>query len=183
MFLLSAPNLKEQIIASDNRLSSLPQKLIRLIVISHIDVRNNRLGTIPTELSRMPTLAELLCDGNPQLASAPENMRGDSKLLLVCLEMQQKFKDVMVPKDAQRAELQAQSNKYIHELSQARSRIEQLEREIAFLEWERPSRYIYWKRRMVAFICYLLEKTVQWFDWAWQAFQRWRNRRKTAPLY
>ena len=91
-----------------------------------------------TSLNKQPTLTQLLCDGNPQLGSSPENMRGDPKLLLHCLEMQQKFKDVLTPKEAQRRQLQARSEQLYQELLEARSQIEQLEKDVASLKWERP---------------------------------------------
>ena len=175
--------LLEEIIASDNQLKSLPQEVLNLFVISVIDIRNNSLTTLPTELSRMPTLNQLLCDGNPHLSSAPENMRGDSNLLLFCLEMQQKFKDVIVPKEAQRKELQAKSDQLQHELSEASDRIRQLQEDVAILEWERPDRYIYWKGRLLEFIRYILDKMIQFWRLAKQAFLKWWNRRRTHPLY
>lgn len=175
--------LLEEIIASDNRLTSLPQEVLRLFVIATIDIRNNRLGTIPTELSRVPTLTQLLCDGNPQLGSAPEGMRGDSKLLLSCLDMQQKFKDVLDPKETQHNELQVQSDKLLHELSRARSQIRQLEKDVAYLEWERPDRYIYWRGRFLELVHYALGKMLHLIEMAKQAFWKWREKRKTHPLY
>ena len=99
-----------------------------------------------------PTLTQLLCDGNPQLTSAPENMRGDSKLLLVCLEMETAFKDVLTPKETRLKELQDQSQQLHNELLQKRRRIEQLGQKITSLDWERPNRYIHWKQRFLAFI-------------------------------
>lgn len=44
---------KEELIASDNLLTSLPGEMLRMFVISVIDVRNNKLHDLPTELSRM----------------------------------------------------------------------------------------------------------------------------------
>ncbi|KAL7543225.1 hypothetical protein ACHAXR_012530 [Thalassiosira sp. AJA248-18] len=175
--------LLEDIIASDNRLNSLPKEFLHLFVISVIDVRNNRLAAIPTELSRVPTLTQLLCDGNPQLASAPENMRGDSNLLVFCLEMQQKFKDVIDPKEAQYDEQKAKNDELNYELSLARSQIQQLEKDVASLEWDRPDRYIYWKGRFLAFICYVLGKINQLWGGVKKVFLDWRDRRKTHPLY
>lgn len=207
---------QEEINASDNQMRSLPQELMRLIVLSVVDVRNNRLGTIPTELSRVvsepmvnrshphhgpvwfrlsscspvlvlfdlhrrtqPTLTQLLCDGNSQLESAPANMTGDSNLLLVCLEMRQKFKDAIDPKEAQRNEFQEKSDRLQHELSQARRHIEQLKREVTYLEWERPDRYIYWKARLLSVLFSVLKK----FIWARDVIRTRMDRRKTHPLY
>jgi len=175
--------LLEEIIASHNQIQSLPQELLRLVVLSVIDVRNNKLSTIPTELSRVPTLAQLLCDGNPQLACAPANMRGDSNLLLACLEMQQKFKDVLDPKELQHNELRVQSDELQHELLQTRRKMQQLEKDVAYFEWERPDRYIYWKRRFVGVVNYVLGKLIWLFGLAKQTMRKWWNRRKTHPLY
>ncbi|KAL7548424.1 hypothetical protein ACHAWF_011714 [Thalassiosira exigua] len=142
--------LLEEVDASDNLLKFLPEEMLSLIVVTKIDVRNNdRLTSIPTALCRLPTLAQLLCEGTPQLTSAPENMRGDTKLLLFCLEMQQKFKDVLEPMEARHEELRTRSDRLQDELSQARRQVQTLERDVADLEWERPDGYILWKGRFV----------------------------------
>ena len=45
---------KEEIIANDNQLKSLPKSIdLRLFVLSVLDLRNNRLTTLNTELSRL----------------------------------------------------------------------------------------------------------------------------------
>ena len=44
---------QEELIASDNLLTSLPREMLWMFVISVIDVRNNKLTTLPIELSRM----------------------------------------------------------------------------------------------------------------------------------
>jgi len=128
-----------------------------------------------------PTINQLLCDGNPQLESAPSNMRGDSALLLSCLEMQQSFKDILIPKEAQHREIQAHSERLHHELSQARKYMEQLENEVATLERERPNQYIYWKGRFVEIMHRVMKKIMNWLDkskrvcrWLWE-------KRKTHP--
>ena len=131
-----------------------------------------------------PTLTKLLCDGNQQLSSAPENMRGDSNLLIHCLEMQQKFKDVIVPKSTQRDELQIKSDQLHTDIFHANSRIQQLENEISDLEWERPDQYIRWKTRIMEYVVFILEKLRQLWDAVKQSFWKWWNRRKkTHPLY
>lgn len=130
-----------------------------------------------------PTLTKLLCDGNQQLSSAPENMRGDSNLLIHCLEMQQKFKDVIIPKEDKHSELRAKSDELQHELSQARCYIDQLERDIAHLEWERPDQYIYWKGRFLDLCAYVLRKMIQAWEWVKLQFLKWREKRRTHPLY
>ena len=130
-----------------------------------------------------PTLAHLLCDGNPQLTSAPENMRGDTKLLLFCLEMQQKFADAIRPLEARHDELRAENGRLRDELSRARGGAEGLEREVADLEWERPDRYIRWKGKFLALVGYVLGRSMRLLRRAWREFQRWRERRRTHPLY
>ena len=110
-------------------------------------------------------------------------MRGDSKLLLFCLSMQQKFKDVIGPKESQHSQLQAQNDKLHHELSDAKNRIRQLEKGVSTLVFERPDRYIYWKGRSKEFICYVLGKLNRVWEMIKGAFGRWRERRKTHPLY
>ena len=44
---------QEELIASDNLLTSLPREMLWMFVISVIDVRNNKLTALPTELYRM----------------------------------------------------------------------------------------------------------------------------------
>lgn len=110
-------------------------------------------------------------------------MRGDTELLVACLEMQQKFKDVLDPKEAQYRELQAQSEQLHLELSQVRSQLRELEKDIAMLEWERPDWYIYWKGRCIDFMRFVLEKVLQLFEMVKGVFWRWWERRKTHPLY
>ena len=110
-------------------------------------------------------------------------MRGDSTLLLFCLETQQKFKDALDPKEAQRQELQSQSDALHKELTDARDQIRTLEEEVANLEWERPDRYLYWKRRFVKMARSMRDRIMNWLEEAWQAFRRWRDRRRTHPLY
>ena len=110
-------------------------------------------------------------------------MRGESKLILACLEMQQKFKDVLDPKEAKRNELQAKSDQFHCDLSKARRRMEQLEKDIAHLEWERPDRYIHWKGRVGRVISYVVGRLAALFGSARQACRKWMDRRKTHPLY
>ena len=106
-------------------------------------------------------------------------MRGDSKMLLHCLEMQQKFKDVIDPKDEQHKELKVKAEQLKSELKQAKAHIDQLEKEVATLEWERPDQYIYWKGRFLDCIYYIRA--------CWEiikdALVRWKERRRTHPLY
>lgn len=44
---------QEEIIARDNRMTTIPQKLANLVAISSLDVRNNRLSSIPLNLCRV----------------------------------------------------------------------------------------------------------------------------------
>jgi hypothetical protein len=44
---------QEEVIAADNLLTSLPREMLWMFVISVLDVRNNKLTVLPTELSRM----------------------------------------------------------------------------------------------------------------------------------
>ena len=110
-------------------------------------------------------------------------MRGDPKLLLHCLEMQQKFKDVITPKEAQRRQLQAKSEQLYHELSEARSQIQQLEKDVASLKWERPDEYIRIKARVLEVVHYVVAKMKQFWNMLKNAVLRWYERRKTHPLY
>lgn len=180
---LGSCTMLEQILANDNKLHSLPNEILNLFAISVLDVRNNQLESIPLELCRIPTLRRLLCDGNPKLRCAPENMRGDSNLLISCLEMQLNFEEVIIPKEAELCELQATSVKLQFKLTQAKSRIEQLEKAIAELEWERPDRYIYWKGRLNDFVHHVREKITMWCEITKQSFYRWHERRRTYPRY
>ena len=125
-----------------------------------------------------PTLTQLLCEGNPQIVSAPENMTSNTKLLLVCLEMQTRFNEVLNLKETQRNHLQDQSLQLRSELSKKRQRVEQLEKSILSLEWERPDRYIYWKQQFLAFLCFVREK----FRHLWKTGKGALSQ-KTHPLY
>ena len=157
-------------------MSVAPDALTHLSVIA--DVISHALLS-----KQQPTLTKLLCDGNPQLTSAPENMRANSALLLFCLEMQQKFKDVLDPKEAQHRELKTHNENLHHQLSQARREVQRLEKEVSHLEWERPDWYIKWKGKFVGFICYVLGKLGGLFGRVKEAFWNWRERKKTHPLY
>lgn len=97
--------------------------------------------------------------------------------------MQQKFKDVVVPKETQRRELQSQNAKLHNELSQAKEQIRKLEKDVAYLEWERPDRYIYWKGRIVALGRQIFAKLRQCWEALKEMILNWRERRKTHPLY
>ena len=44
---------KEEIIANNNQLKTLPKSIVRQHVLSVLDLRNNRLTTLNTELSRL----------------------------------------------------------------------------------------------------------------------------------
>ena len=56
---------------ANNRLSFLPTQLCRLKGLTHLDVQNNRLCVLPPELSGMTQLKELIVVGNRGLASPP----------------------------------------------------------------------------------------------------------------
>lgn len=128
-------------------------------------------------------MQELLCEDNPNLESAPINMRENSKLLVWCLEMQQKYKDVIDPKIVQRDELHQTSNKLQSDISAAQMRIQQLEKEIAQLQAERPNDYIYYKGRVMTVLGYLVDTMVKIWRRVKQAISAWRERRQTHPLY
>ena len=53
-------NKKEEIIANDNQVQFLPKSIVRLFVLSVLDLRNNRLTTLNTELSRLVSLLSLV---------------------------------------------------------------------------------------------------------------------------
>jgi len=175
--------LLEELLAKDNKLTALPECFENLIAIEKIDVRSNELNSLPLKLCRMPTLSELLCDDNPNLVSAPNNMRGNSNLLMWCLEMQQKYEDVIHPKTNTRDELHLKSTKLQNDIIAAQTQIQQLESEIAQLQEERPDDYIYWKGRVMTVIEFVLKKIKQLWQRAKRAYIAWREKRKTHPLY
>ena len=104
-------------------------------------------------------------------------------MLLHCLEMQQKFKDVIDPKDEKLEELKVKAEQLKSELKQAKAHIEHLEKEVATLEWERPDQFIYWKGRFLDCI----HNTVTQMRVCWEiikdALVRWKERRRTHPQY
>ena len=108
-------------------------------------------------------------------------MRDDSALLLSCLDMQQKFKDVLVPKEAQRRELQAQSERLHYDLSEARRHVEQLENDVANMERERPNQYIYWKGRLLEIIHHVSNKIMKLIENAKKVFRWLWEKRRTHP--
>lgn len=108
-------------------------------------------------------------------------MRGDSALLLSCLEMQQSFKDILIPKEAQHRQLQAESERLQYELSQARKHIEELENEVATLERERPNQYIYWKRQFLEIMHRVLTKIMKWLENAKRVCRWLWEKRRTHP--
>ena len=61
--------------------------------------------------------------------------------------------------------------------------IDQLEKDIAHLEWERPYQYIYWKGRFLDLCAYVLHKMIQAWEWVKLQFLKWREKRRTDPLY
>lgn len=130
---------------------------------------------------RKPTITQLLCDGNAHLESAPKNMIGDSCLLLSCLNMQQSFKDILLPKEAQRRELQDQSERLYTELAQVRRKMEKLEEEIVIAGRERPDRYIYWKRKSLDFMHRKRNMIMQWSDFVKRACQWLWEKQRTHP--
>lgn len=103
-------------------------------------------------------------------------------MLLHCLEMQQKFKDVIDPKEEKLEELKVKAEQLKSELKQAKAHIEHLEKEVATLEWERPDQYIYWKGRFLDCIYYIAQVRACW-EIVKDAFERWKERRRTHPLY
>ena len=152
--------LIEEFIACDNLLSYIPQEMLQMFVISVIDVRNNKLTALPTGLCRLPTITKLLCAGNPCLTSVPEKMRGDTDLVLHCLDMQLTFTDVISPMEAEHCELQARSNELGCDLTQARAHLKDLEKEVASLKWERPDEYLQFKSDFLSFIRRVWERLV-----------------------
>ena len=130
-----------------------------------------------------PTLDEFLCEGNPNLRSAPVNMRGNSKLLIWSLEMQQKYLDVVEPKTNQRDELQQRSNQLQSDILSAQGRIQRLQNDIARLEVERPDGYIYWKRHIMTVLTFVANKLLLLWSFVKNTFLAWRDRRQTYPLY
>jgi hypothetical protein len=138
--------------------------------------------SLHTKLNAKQTITQLLCDGNPHLESAPKNMRGDSDLLLSCLDMKQTFKEALIPKEAQHRELQAQSERLHSELSQAMKDMEQLENEVANLEKERPDKYIYLKGLIQEIMHRVMNKSMQWSDILKRVCQRLWAKRRTHPF-
>jgi len=152
--------LMEEFIACDNQLINFPKEMLQMFVISVIDVRNNKLKALPTGLCRLPTITKLLCDGNPCLTSVPEKMRGDTDLVLHCLDMILKFNDVISPMEAEHCELQARSNELCHDLTQARAFVKDLEKEVSSLKWERPDKYLQFKSDFLSFSRRVWERLV-----------------------
>jgi len=103
-------------------------------------------------------------------------------MLLHCLEMQQKFKDVIDPKEEKLEELKVKEEQLKSELKQA-TQNEHLEKEVATLEWERPDQYIYWKSRLRDCIYSILAQMRVCWEIVKDAFVRWKERRRTHPLY
>lgn len=132
---------------------------------------------------RQPTITELLCDGNPLLGSVPENMRGDTNLVLACLDMQQKFKDVLNPLEAHHKELRARSDELRYDLTQACGRIQQLEKDVSTLKWERPDQYLHWKAQLLTHIRRVFDRMIQLLQILKREFWKWWERRKTHPTY
>ncbi len=132
---------------------------------------------------QQPTITALLCDGNPLLGSVPEYMRGDTTLVLECLEMQQKFKDVLSPLEVQHHDLRARSDALRYGLTQASVHIQVLEKDVATLEWERPDQYLRWRAQLLTFIRRVLDSVVQLLDTLKHEFWKWWERRKTHPIY
>lgn len=132
--------------------------------------------------SRQPTMQELLCDNNPNLKTAPRNMSGKSDLLLWCLEMQQKYKDVIEPKTANRDELQEKSDQLQNDIAAARKKINNIENDIRNLKEERPDDYIMFKVRVITVIRLIVKRLRQLWKRARGAFLEWRDRR-TYPMY
>jgi hypothetical protein len=110
-------------------------------------------------------------------------MRGDSTLVLTCLDMQQKFKDVISPLEVQHHDLRARYDELRYGLDQASGRINQLEKDIASLEWERPDQYLHWKAQFLALIRRLLDKVAKLRETLKREFWKWWERRKTHPIY
>ena len=177
------PIMLEQIIADHNRLTTLPETLTDLIAISIIDVRDNQLKSIPLGLCRVPTLRRVLCEGNNDLTVAPENMRDDTDLLFHCLEMQLKFKEVIVAKSNQREELQAKADEFREKQYNATNSISELDNDIAALEWERPGEYIRRKERVIELAGFASDKIVIYWRLTKDALLKWWHDHKTHPEY
>ena len=79
-------------------------------------------------------------------------MRGNSNLLIWCLEMQQKYNDVIHPETNTHDELHRQSNTLQNDIIAAHRLIQQLESSIEEMNGERPDDYIYWKGRVMTVI-------------------------------
>lgn len=152
--------LIEEFIASDNQLSYIPPEILQMFVISVIDVRNNKLKELPTGLCRLPTITKLLCDGNPCLKSVPEKMRGDTDMVLHCLDMQLKFTDVINPMKDEHREFQARSDELCRNLTEARALVKSLENDVATLKWERPDKYLQLKSDFLSFSRRMWERLV-----------------------
>ena len=104
-------------------------------------------------------------------------------MLLHCLEMQQKFKDVIEPKEERLAQLKVEREQLKSKLKQAKTHIDQLEKEVATLEWERADQYIYWKSRLLHCIHNTLAQVRACWEIVKDALVRWKERRRTHPLY
>ena len=102
-------------------------------------------------------------------------------LLLSCLDMQQTFKDVLIPNEAQHRELQAQFERLHSEMSQARKDMEQLENEVANLEKERPDKYIHLKGKVLEIKHRVMNKMMQWSDIAKRVCRWLWEKRRTHP--
>ena len=180
---LSSCIMLETIVASQNRLTSLPETLTDLIAISTIDVRDNQLTSLPIGLCRVPTLKNVLCEGNNDLTVAPGNMQNDTKMLFHCLKIQLKFKEVIEAKSNQKDKLQANADELREELKNTTDCIRELEKDIAALEWERPDEYIRRKERVVELVKIASDKIVFYWRLAKTAVLKWWNDRKTHPEY
>ena len=110
-------------------------------------------------------------------------MRGNSNLLIWCLEMQQKYNGVIHPKTNTRDELHRQSITLQNDIIAAQRQIQQLESSIEEMKGERPDDYIYWKGRVMTVTMSVLKKLNQLWQRAKEVYLESRERRKTHPLY
>ncbi|KAJ1456805.1 leucine rich repeat protein [Pelagophyceae sp. CCMP2097] len=76
----------EKIMASENRLVQLPRSLGNCKKLQSLLVQNNALEMVPPTLADVgPSLTQVDCRNNPDLAMLPKLIRGDTELILwVC---------------------------------------------------------------------------------------------------
>mmetsp|Transcript_1334 Transcript_1334/g.2384 ORF Transcript_1334/g.2384 Transcript_1334/m.2384 type:complete len:256 (-) Transcript_1334:1552-2319(-) len=140
--------LLEEFRLSDNFVQTLPPELGNVVALRILDLKNNKLNFLPPEIAKIPTIQEIHCEGNPDLAMVPDDMRVNSDMVIWALRLHRDHQAKVEVKVAHYNELEEKARDSEEHRLRLKDEMSAILEEVKNLEDERPTSYITLKAKV-----------------------------------